>query len=125
MMANTFQTMAYSGNLTGDISAYHRIVNFTQTNFNLIKDSTLYWGDDQRYGYLGFQPYSSFYDSEFNFMYQLKKKGLITYNIISFDLRDEYGNTSYVKFGGFDTFAIKGNETYHMGLFKTRSLNTW
>jgi hypothetical protein len=44
---------------------------------------------------------------------------------MSFDLREEYGNTSYVKFGGYDTFAIKNKDISNLRLFKTRDLTSW
>lgn len=39
-------------------------------------------------------------------MNQLKQKGLITHSVISIYQNNEYGNSSYVKFGGWDLEAL-------------------
>lgn len=58
-------------------------------------------------------------------MYQLKKQGLIDHITLSFDLREEYGNTSYVKFGGFDRIAMANKTIDEFKLFKTRDTSDW
>jgi hypothetical protein len=70
MMSNTFQTNTFQGNFSGDINAYHRIISFPKTYFEIIKDSTLYWGDDMQYGYLGFKPVKAAMqqDQQYNFL---------------------------------------------------------
>ena len=59
-------------------------------------------------------------------MYQLKHRlNLIDHNTISFDLRSEEGHTSYIKFGGFDTFGLKNNVSSSMELLQTVKTDTW
>lgn len=58
-------------------------------------------------------------------MWQLRANGRITHNIIAFNLRSEYGTSSYIKFGGIDSIAIKGNTTDNMKLFRTNSEKKW
>lgn len=44
---------------------------------------------------------------------------------IAFDIRSEFGRSSYVKFGGMDTFALADGKLSSMNLFKTNSINEW
>lgn len=54
----------------------------------------------------------------------MQTQGKLESFTISFDIRSEYGHTSYVKFGGFDEFALE-NGMDSMSLFKTNGLSTW
>jgi hypothetical protein len=97
-------------------------------NFDGIISSTLAWDKAQLHSYLGFQPYTfntNIDDYKYNFMYQLKAKGLIDYNVISFNIRSEYGFSSYVKFGGYDDFALKDGNKDELKLFRTRNTKYW
>lgn len=44
---------------------------------------------------------------------------------ISFNIRSEYGHSSYIKLGGYDKFALINGKQEDMKLFKTLSINTW
>jgi hypothetical protein len=112
----------------GEIQKYHRYEDLGVLNFDGITESTLNWGKDQLHSYLGFQPYSynpNMKDYKYNFMYQLKAKGLIDYNVISFNIRSEIGYSSYVKFGGYDSFALKDGNKDELKLFRTRNIKYW
>jgi hypothetical protein len=55
----------------------------------------------------------------------VQKNGMMGYLTISFDIRSEYGHTSYVKFGGFDVFALKNGKVDDLKLFPTLSIDEW
>lgn len=59
-------------------------------------------------GNFGFGPYSADTATEkyTNFMYILKEKNYIDHNIISLNLYNEFGNSSSIKFGSYDSNAI-------------------
>jgi hypothetical protein len=59
-------------------------------------------------GNFGFAPYSGATSTGkySNLMYILKEKNYIDHNIISLNLRNEFGNSSSVKFGSYDISAI-------------------
>ena len=40
-------------------------------------------------------------------------------------LKMEYGNTTHIKFGGYDQEGIIGANPYDMKFLKTKSLKTW
>lgn len=56
-------------------------------------------------------------------MNQLKQKGLITHSVISIYQNNEYGNSSYVKFGGWDLEALQTNTSLYM--VKTELVSDW
>lgn len=58
-------------------------------------------------------------------MYQLAANKNITYNMISFNMRSEYGISSYIKFGGYDTIGMKGNTTDSMNMYRTTNEKKW
>lgn len=59
-------------------------------------------------------------------MYQLTVRNkVITYPTISFDLRSEFGASSYIKLGGFDIFAFENQKQDDMKLFKTNNKEFW
>ena len=73
---------------------------------------------------MGFAPYTADLDQkDRNFMYQMKKKGLITHNMLSIYSRLESGNSSFVKFGGWDEIAIADGSALKM--FRTVDLKSW
>ena len=45
--------------------------------------------------------------------------------MISFNMRSEYGLSSYIKFGGYDTMGMKDNTTDSMNFFRTVDEKTW
>lgn len=83
---------------------------------------------ESRYsGYVGLQPYfADEPNKESNFLYQLKKQGLIDSMTVAFyvTLRDQGGKReSMIKFGSYDQFGLKdGSE---LQLLRTVNKRTW
>ena len=128
LFSNAFKVEAFTGVLTSQLENVNRYVNLTDVAFDGIISSTIAWDKEQTHSYFGFQPFpaisSTFY--KYNFMYYLTRTAkVIDSNVISFNLREEYGHSSYVKFGGYDTVAFENNDISSMGLFKTKSYIYW
>lgn len=103
-------------------------MDYGEAVFNLINSCTLSWAKDQTYSYFGFQPYwypNVGQEKASNFLRQMQNKGLLSSITISFDIRSEFGRSSYVKFGGMDTFALADGKLSSMKLFKTNSIDEW
>jgi hypothetical protein len=59
-------------------------------------------------------------------MNQLQNKAkLIDHQIVSFGLRSEYGNSSYIKFGGYDVAAMENNNTDSLNFFPCKDNKKW
>ena len=58
-------------------------------------------------------------------MYQLKQQQIITHNIVSIYQSNVPGNSSFVKFGGWDPEAIIGKNESLIYFTKTNTTNTW
>ena len=77
-------------------------------------------------GFVGLAPYTketAVIDR--SFLYQLKENKYIDHIIFSVYLKMEFGNTTHIKFGGYDEEGIIGGNPYDMQFLKTKSVNTW
>lgn len=127
LYGNTFQMEQYMGEFTSDLTKYHRTSDFGEVTFNIINSASLNWDKDQDNSFFGFQPYwypNVGQEKASNFIRQMQDQGKLSSITISFDIRSEFGHTSFVKFGGYDAFAIEGGKEA-MKLFKTLSIDTW
>jgi hypothetical protein len=105
LLSNTLTFKYGSGLFIGELSKYHRYTEIGATRYYGIVNSLFEFGSSQPGAFLGFQPYTAVTTpglSTYNLMSQLVTLGLIDKNIVSFGLRSEYGNSSYIKFGGYD-----------------------
>jgi hypothetical protein len=77
-------------------------------------------------GFLGLAPYNkATAETDRSFLYQLKKNKYIDHIIFSVYLKMEYGNTTHIKFGGYDDEGIIGGNPYDLDFLKTKSVKTW
>lgn len=77
-------------------------------------------------GFVGLAPYvkeTAVIDR--SFLYQLKENKYIDHIIFAVYLKMEYGNTTHIKFGGYDQEGIIGGNSYDMTFLKTKSINSW
>ena len=58
-------------------------------------------------------------------MYQLKNNGHIENMIFSVYLKMKEGNTTHIKFGGYDAEGIEGEDVNNLKFLKTRKSDTW
>lgn len=59
-----------------------------------------------------------------NFMYNLKKEGFISHNLFSiYSKLDDTGNSSFIKFGGYDEGAVMKN--HRLQFIQTSNFTTW
>jgi hypothetical protein len=73
-------------------------------------------------GYIGLAPYSdNAARKERNFLWQLKKSGMIENIVVAFYVMPDAGNHSQIKFGSWDRSAVDGE----LRMYTTLSTATW
>lgn len=62
---------------------------------------------------------------ERNFMWQLKNNGYIDQLVFSVYLQMKVGNSTHIKFGGFDEEGIKSGKASDLVFLKTKDVGSW
>mmetsp|Transcript_18776 Transcript_18776/g.28900 ORF Transcript_18776/g.28900 Transcript_18776/m.28900 type:complete len:125 (+) Transcript_18776:419-793(+) len=74
-------------------------------------------------GYLGLAPWRRDADKSTNFLYNLKQNGYIDHQTVAFYTSLERGNSSIIKFGGWDPDAVAEGE--QLSTLQTLNTSTW
>lgn len=113
---------------------YHRETN-TSLTFKAVTASWApsppntkapFWS--QSSGYIGLAPWTADTDGSsqhLNFMKQLQSNNLITNNVVSIYTDTKTGNSSIVKFGGWDEAGIKNSNSSLMQMLRTKTNWEW
>jgi hypothetical protein len=130
LVDNTLIAIGYNDTMNFDLDKYGRQTTVKQATFMAAIESTTRYSSKFD-GHLGLAPYSERPEfKQYNFMWQLKDKGLIDHMVVSVfaevaDVNNQNAESSSIKFGSWDQEACLDDGASDITMFQTIDEKAW